>query len=807
MKKLYILLVALFCLGIGTGKAQEKILHTFSLPNGADPPGGLILAGGKLYGVASGGGSYSLGCVFSMDTTGNNYKDLRDFNYTGGNVPEESLVYSSGVLYGIAQQGGRYSDGVVFSIDTNGANYQDLHDFNDTNGKEPSSTLTLSGTKLYGTTYYGGPYNHGTIFSINTNGSGFKTLFYFNGVNGYDAGGPLVLSGNSLIGTTTYAGSYNYGVIYSIDTDGNGFKFLFSFNRINGYGPETSVTFSANGNIIYGVTSEGGVNTDGNVFSMNKDGSGFKDLFDFNGTDGETPSEVILSGSQLYGVSLLGGANNYGNIFVIDTDGTGFHDLLDFNGTNGKQPGGPLLFLNKSFYGLSIWGGLNNYGVAFSFKDTNLYASVSGTYYYCAADEGTAKVSIWGGTSPYTYRWSPGGQTTDSISGLSVGTYSVTVTDSKHSKQTSFVSISNQPVSILPTASPDTILIGFPSNLSVSCSIPATYVWAPSGATTQNITVTPNATTTYTLVATTACGTYTTTITVYVTTCPNNFTQPICIATLDTANNKNKIIWGRTNSPPASGYGYYNIYKDTGRGYVLLHSQPLDSLSEYVDTSNTWGPVRYQISTVDSCGESTLSAPHTTIFLTTTASLNAYNLSWTAYGGFTPTKYRIFRGPSLNALKQIDSVANNVLTYTDSFPPINSVYAIEAVSPNGVCIPTTHRPNSRLSASLSGSFSNGFNTATLGIQNVNTSLSKLNIYPNPNNGVFTLNYSLNCGGNVRTTIINELGQVVYDNTGKKNSGSITEQLNLGNLATGIYSLRLQTDNSIMVRKLVLMGNR
>jgi len=42
---------------------------------------------------------------------------------------------------------------------------------------------------------------------------------------------------------------------------------------------------------------------------------------------------------------------------------------------------------------------------------------------------GTMDVTVSGGTAPYSYLWSPGGQVTDSIGGLNVGTYSVTVTD------------------------------------------------------------------------------------------------------------------------------------------------------------------------------------------------------------------------------------------------------------------------------------------------------------------------------------------------------------------------------------------
>ena len=43
--------------------------------------------------------------------------------------------------------------------------------------------------------------------------------------------------------------------------------------------------------------------------------------------------------------------------------------------------------------------------------------------------DGTATVNVLGGTAPYTYLWSPGGATTQTITGLSAGNYTVTVTD------------------------------------------------------------------------------------------------------------------------------------------------------------------------------------------------------------------------------------------------------------------------------------------------------------------------------------------------------------------------------------------
>lgn len=665
MKKIYILLVSLFCLGIGTAKAQYKVLLNFgeyANPVGSYPAGSLTLSGSKLYGMTYAGGKYNTGVVFSIDSNGSNYKDLHDMDSTGG-WTEGSLLLIGSKLYGVNSTGGPGYWGYIFSIDTNGTGFKDIFNFTDKGniGGLPAGDLAYSNGRLYGTSSGGADTSTMmTIFSIDTNGKGYKLVF---GGDYYYINPGLTYVDGKLYGT---AGG-GAGFIFSTDTNGNRLKNLYTFDSATGEYPYGELVYASG--TLYGMTSAGGKGY-GTIYSVDTDGTGHTDLFNFTGTDGGDPYgnslTFSITGDTLFGMTSGGGTEQSGTIFSINKNGSGYAVMHDFsNGPGGIYPSASLTLSGNTLYGTAYLGGLSNYGVIFSCKTSS---------------------------------------------------------------------------------------------------------------------------------------------------CTNTFDEPICIVTLDTATNKNMVIWGRTNSPPDLAHNSYNIYRDTGShgdtnaGYQLLNNQPLDSLSEYIDTTSTIsGPVSYQLSTVDSCGESALSAPHTTIFLTTTPALNAYHLSWTAYGGFTPTKYLIFRGLRLNALAPIDSVASNVLTYSDTLPPIGSIYAIEAVSPNGVCIPTTHRPNSRF-AMLSGSFSNGFSTATLGIPNMNASVSKLNIYPNPSNGNFTLTYSLNNSGNVRTTLINELGQIVYDNTEQKSGGTITEQLNLENLATGIYSLRLQTDNSIMVRKLVVMGN-
>lgn len=63
----------------------------------------------------------------------------------------------------------------------------------------------------------------------------------------------------------------------------------------------------------------------------------------------------------------------------------------------------------------------------------------------CAPNTGAIYVTGVTGTPPYSYSWSPGGQTTNSITGLTVGNYILTVTDSEGCLQSSGVTITAQP--------------------------------------------------------------------------------------------------------------------------------------------------------------------------------------------------------------------------------------------------------------------------------------------------------------------------------------------------------------------------
>lgn len=113
---------------------------------------------------------------------------------------------------------------------------------------------------------------------------------------------------------------------------------------------------------------------------------------------------------------------------------------------------------------------------------------------------GTMDVDVFGGTGPYSYVWSPNGQTTDSIGNLPIGAYSVVVSDN-NGCQINFggqITIINS-LNVSITPGDTTINPGgsFIANVYNGIS----YNWSPSEGLNctncPNPTITPDSTTTY----------------------------------------------------------------------------------------------------------------------------------------------------------------------------------------------------------------------------------------------------------------------------------------------------------------------
>ncbi len=243
-------------------------LYDFSGPDGKNPYNTLLLSGGVLFGMAD-GGAHNIGCIFKIDTDGTGYKKLFDFTtpLTQGEDPLGITLVGT-KLFGMTLIGGTNSYGIIYSIDTTGLNFKDLFNFTYASGIEPFGCLTYSNGQLFGATDYGGTLGYGTLFSIDTTGHNGKKLYDFSGFDGAQpeyAGGSLSLFGTTLFGTTYYGGAYDSGCVFRIDTAGQGFALMYDFTGTKGALPEGSIIL--NGSELYGSCFAGGTNHLGTIFS------------------------------------------------------------------------------------------------------------------------------------------------------------------------------------------------------------------------------------------------------------------------------------------------------------------------------------------------------------------------------------------------------------------------------------------------------------------------------------------------------------------------------------------------------------
>ena len=71
------------------------------------------------------------------------------------------------------------------------------------------------------------------------------------------------------------------------------------------------------------------------------------------------------------------------------------------------------------------------------------------------------------------------------------------------------------------------------------------------------------------------------------------------------------------------------------------------------------------------------------------------------------------------------------------------------------------------------------------------------VFPNPSNGIFTLNFS---GANEKNIVVYDLmGKIVFE---KNNSADATLTLDLANEATGVYLVKVVIDGEIVLKKII-----
>ena len=79
----------------------------------------------------------------------------------------------------------------------------------------------------------------------------------------------------------------------------------------------------------------------------------------------------------------------------------------------------------------------------------------------------------------------------------------------------------------------------------------------------------------------------------------------------------------------------------------------------------------------------------------------------------------------------------------------------------------------------------------------------LTVYPNPNNGVFTLNVSTTNVKELEVKVMNIQGQIVFAKNNFDNISNVKEQIDLSNNANGIYFITVTSDKGVKTHKVIV----
>ena len=200
----------------------------------------------------------------------------------------------------------------------------------------------------------------------------YSTFYTFSSSVGSQPYAGLTASGNTLFGTTKTGGASSQGTVYSIKANGTGFGDLYSFSGTDGANITASLILSSN--TLYGAASQGGANSLGTLFSLAVDGSAFTNIHNFTGNpDGATPvAGLLLDGNMLYGTASSGtGGCVDGTIFSVETNGENFATLHVFGGADGSKPEGPIGAQQRRAIRHDLSRGISNLGTIFSIGRTD----------------------------------------------------------------------------------------------------------------------------------------------------------------------------------------------------------------------------------------------------------------------------------------------------------------------------------------------------------------------------------------------------------------------------------------------------
>ena len=383
----------------------------------------------------------------------------------------------------------------------------------------------------------------------------------------------------------------------------------------------------------------------------------------------------------------------------------------------------------------------------------------------CTTNSGQVTLVPTGGTSPFTYALNNGTpQSSATFSNLAAGTYSYTITDNSGCSGTGSVTLS-QPASITATSTQSAqITCNGAQNASITASAAggqASYTYSIDGTTYQaGASFSGLGAGTYSVYAKDANGCIgQTSITISQPAVLNLNAVPTMISCFGSANGSISAMGSGGTSPyvysiDGTTFSSQSVVNNLSAGIYTVTVKDVNGCLQTFNTTIT-EPTQVGVSGV-STG-------------TATATTNG-TITLTGNGGLTPYTYSI-NGTNYYSGSLFSNLAPG--TYT--------CY----VKDNNGCISTT----TIIVEELVGLEENGINV--------------IQLYPNPNNGIFELSVEGLSGDKLACKLFNVQGQLVSDFTLDVVNGKATKTIEMSKkLSAGVYYLGLYNSDKAVVRQFI-----
>lgn len=455
------------------------------------------------------------------------------------------------------------------------------------------------------------------------------------------------------------------------------------------------------------------------------------------------------------------------------------------------------------------------------------------TSFTCDKSNGSITASVTSGTPVYTYSWS-NGLTTQSISGLSGGTYEVTVTDVNGCTAGSVSTVSGTSNPTLALTATDEYCALSDGSVSASAGgglSPYTYSWSNS-ETSQTISNLTAATYTLTLADANGCQQVKTSIVGTISAIPVTSVSVISNVSCNGGNDGGAVA-------NVSGGGYSPFSYSWSSGANAKTANSLSAATYTVTCSDSKGCTSISTAVITEPSaillQTTVTNPtcglaNGCIAVTASVGTAPYTYNW-AFGGTAQTECGLAAGTYTFTVTDMNGCWNTsvavlsgtpVLNVTTSVTPTTCGFnngAITSTATGGTPPYTYSWSDAATTSSVSGLSSAtytltvteangclGITTATVncvtGIKESESTLF-LSISPNPSNGNFIIDCKFEKSDRAIISLISILGETVMLIDDVRPAGTYKKQVQTGHISDGIYFLVVQQDHQRLIRKVII----